>query len=304
MYGMLNDNKYGAGWKNGPTCSSCLARLDSSQVFNRTWHGTSTGENAFNVSYASITFTEFSVQIQGVAIYVMGVIVSNTPATNTSLNNSRIFFQVDNIDQGSFLHTASLGSITTYSYNTTLFAKEGLSNGVHSVTMLCGDGSHIDSLCLFDRFVYTTQVDSSSNSVSSSDVSQPTDNPVEALGSHSRISVGVIVAVTLASTLSVVILVGLYFLRRRHNRKRNPTVEQDVQVQSVFPIAISYANSSYNEHSTDLVSTAGHGLPSYSDIADINGRPESPRHLRAPGSKFAATLRWPASYCYGGAFRE
>lgn len=92
----------------------------------------------------------------GIAVYVIGITVSNTPATNYSLNSTKMFFEVDGIDHGSFFFEASLGSEVVYSYNTTLFAKEGLSNGLHNVTMMCGNGvSNPDSICLLDRIIYT-----------------------------------------------------------------------------------------------------------------------------------------------------
>lgn len=86
----------------------------------------------------------------------MGIIVSSTPETDRSLNNSRIFFQVDGANQGSFLYTASVGPVTVYSYNTTFFAIENLTDGPHNITMMCGDAnSSVDSVCLLDRIIYT-----------------------------------------------------------------------------------------------------------------------------------------------------
>lgn len=92
----------------------------------------------------------------GVAIYVVGIVVTSTPATTGPLNNSRIFFQVDGTGKGSFVFNASLGSEIVYAYNTTVFMKEDLSNGPHNITVMCGDGDpSIQSVCLLDRFIYT-----------------------------------------------------------------------------------------------------------------------------------------------------
>lgn len=86
----------------------------------------------------------------------MGIIVSSAPETTRSMNNSRIFFQVDGTEQGSLMYNASLGPEVVFSYNITFFAKEDLPNGLHNVTMLCGDGNpSIDSVCLLDRIIYT-----------------------------------------------------------------------------------------------------------------------------------------------------
>ncbi len=86
----------------------------------------------------------------------MGIIVSGAPETNTSLNNSRLFFQVDGESQGSYLNTASVGPEVVYSYNETLFVQEGLPFGLHNITILNGDSkATVDSLCLLDRIIYT-----------------------------------------------------------------------------------------------------------------------------------------------------
>lgn len=166
-YGYLNQvTTNGTGWHVGQNCSTCLARPDPSQVFGGTWHDTSTEVVGRQIPFASVSFTgkhklsksfnALKQQFLGVAIYVMGIIVSSAPETNRSLNNSRIFFQVDGADEASFMFNASLGNEVTYSYNTTLFAKEDLSNGLHNVTMMCGTGDpSTDSVCLLDRFIYT-----------------------------------------------------------------------------------------------------------------------------------------------------
>lgn len=82
--------------------------------------------------------------------------MTSAPATTLSLNNSRIFSQVDGIEQGSFIYNASLGSEVTYQYNIMFFAKEGLTDELHNVTMMCGDGNpSLNSICLLDRIIYT-----------------------------------------------------------------------------------------------------------------------------------------------------
>lgn len=86
----------------------------------------------------------------------MGIIVKSTPENLGSMNNSRMSFQVDGINQGSYSYTASVGSLTTYSYNTTFFAMDDLSDGLHNITMICGDDDpESESVCLLDRFIYT-----------------------------------------------------------------------------------------------------------------------------------------------------
>ncbi|KLO13078.1 hypothetical protein SCHPADRAFT_381645 [Schizopora paradoxa] len=165
-YGSVGNATSDLGWNVGQECTICLAQPDPSQAFDRTWHDTSTGANGVNKPFATALFT-------GVAVYVVGIIVSSTPAVNTALNNTMIFFQVDGTDQGSFLYFATLATEVVYSYNVTFFSMEGLSDGPHNITMICGNGIPILSLCLIDRVIYTStspldSSDSSSSFASSS----------------------------------------------------------------------------------------------------------------------------------------
>lgn len=170
-YGLTNQLVTGdTGWSIGPNCSTCLAQPDPSLAFDRSWHDTSTGGKQGNIPYASASFTgeqQFSrskVQLEdmkciiskGVAVYVMGIIISSIPQTNNALNNSRMSFQIDGINQTSFYHIASVGPEVVFSYNTTFFAKENLPDGFHNITIMCGDGNQtIGSNCLLDRIIYT-----------------------------------------------------------------------------------------------------------------------------------------------------
>ncbi|KLO06179.1 hypothetical protein SCHPADRAFT_697871 [Schizopora paradoxa] len=279
-YGFLNQvTTAGTGWNVGQNCSTCLAQPDPSQTFDRTWHDASTQVVGDNIPFASVSFT-------GVAIYVVGIIVSSTPETNRSLNNSRIFFQVDGEDAGSFLFDALISTEVVYSYNTTFFAKEDLPDGLHNVTLMCGTGDpSIDSVCLLDRFIYTTPVNSSNPSSTSSstddlDNSQPTITSTNPLPSASTptsnptatVSTAVIVGAVLGSTLSLLCLAGLYFFRRRYNRRRLSAPPQDVEVRSVAPSMIPYSVHHDSQYFAESVGDAdpqavNSELPSYADVA-------------------------------------
>lgn len=60
-YGLINEIPHGLsgiGWNVGEDCSGCDAQPDPSQVFNRTWHDTSTNFNGNNnIPFASVSFT-------------------------------------------------------------------------------------------------------------------------------------------------------------------------------------------------------------------------------------------------------
>ena len=86
----------------------------------------------------------------------MGILVASTPETSSSKNSTRMFFQIDGTVQGNYSYTASIATDTAYSYNIIFFAKEGLSDELHNITIICGDGDpNLDSICLLDRIIYT-----------------------------------------------------------------------------------------------------------------------------------------------------
>ncbi|KLO13080.1 hypothetical protein SCHPADRAFT_904487 [Schizopora paradoxa] len=151
FYGLQNQPGTSAGWAAGQDCPNCLAQPDKAQAFDNSWHDSTYSVPKGNLPYAWVTFT-------GSAVYVMGIIVASIPQTNYSLNNSRLFFQIDGEDQGNYLHVASIGPEIVYSYNALFFAKEDLPYGLHNITIMNGDSSPApDSLCLLDRIVYTTK---------------------------------------------------------------------------------------------------------------------------------------------------
>ncbi|KLO13077.1 hypothetical protein SCHPADRAFT_381861 [Schizopora paradoxa] len=269
MYGKTNDLTIGDGWNAinlNQNCSNCAAQPSLAQVFGQTYHESSIALNGENIGFALFSFT-------GVAIYVMGIIVTNTPATTASLNGSRIFFQVDGVDQGSFIFDASLGPKTTYSYNTTLFAKEDLLNGPHNVTMMCGDGNTSrDAVCLLDRFIYTS-VDSSVTS-SLTEAAVPTDTLTASLSSPSEhvsiVSAILIISAVIFVTMLVTLGFSFYIQRRWFNRLRDSTPRQDEHVRAVTLNGMTYSGP--DEVAMDTLDNRAlnphHEPPSYTYIAN------------------------------------
>ncbi|KLO13087.1 hypothetical protein SCHPADRAFT_940659 [Schizopora paradoxa] len=227
----------GNGWNIGQDCPNCTAQPDPSMVFNRTWHDTSSSLTAGNIPMASFSFT-------GIAIYVMGISVSSSPETTKSLNNSRIFFRIDDEDAGSYFNTATVGSEVLYSYNVTFFAKENLPDGPHNITMLCGNGT-TTSLCLLDRFIYTTEIAPNSTTVNH----QTTSSSIQSTpgSSHGDVPTEVFAGIAAGLMFVLVLLLGAYFLRCR--REKRSKSKQRIQVHDGLA-ELDYSDVSDADRST------------------------------------------------------
>ncbi|KLO13088.1 hypothetical protein SCHPADRAFT_940660 [Schizopora paradoxa] len=228
IYGLANKTiTSGTGW-NTQDCVGCLAKPDPSQAFNGTWHDASSHVSQEYLSQASFFFV-------GSAIYAKGIVVSTNQETTGSLNNSRMSFQIDGQDVGSYNHTAAVDSKTTYLYNVTLFAKEDLSYGLHNFTMTCGSETS-NSLCLLDRLIYTTQINPNttssvapkpngqSSATSSKIAFTATQGAPDSVrlssGESEHVSTELFVSVVAGLTFALICLVGAcYLLRRRYERR-------------------------------------------------------------------------------------
>ncbi|KLO13081.1 hypothetical protein SCHPADRAFT_382079 [Schizopora paradoxa] len=150
VYGVENQAGHG-DWVSvvDQNCTGCLAQPDAAQAFDHSWHDSSYSIEKGFFPFAWVTFT-------GSAVYVMGIVIASMERTSTSLNNTRLTFEIDGEDQGTYLHIASIGPETVFSYNTLVFAKDDLPYGFHNITILVGNSTPArDSLCLLDRIIYT-----------------------------------------------------------------------------------------------------------------------------------------------------
>ncbi|KLO13089.1 hypothetical protein SCHPADRAFT_382577 [Schizopora paradoxa] len=150
QYGVADQIDSGTGWTLGEKCSACSAQPDPAQAFDGTWHDASSPADQGKIPIASFNFT-------GIAVNVIGIIVSSTSETTGPMNNTRISFQIDDKHVDDYFHTATVGS-DSYSYNVTFFAKSDLPNRLHNIVMSCGDGTK-NSLCLLDKIIYTCVVE-------------------------------------------------------------------------------------------------------------------------------------------------
>ncbi|KAI3615903.1 hypothetical protein WG66_010197 [Moniliophthora roreri] len=128
----------GSAWAK-PPCVTCLLQPNASRAHNRTWHDNT--RNPFDpVRSIQFNFT-------GVALSVF-CIVPNKPVPIATTKIS-LDFTVDGGIAGAFTHSPDGSSDFTYDFP--VFAKDGLSNGEHSVEITMGKGSNI----LFDYVQYT-----------------------------------------------------------------------------------------------------------------------------------------------------
>ncbi|KAJ7694654.1 hypothetical protein B0H17DRAFT_931545 [Mycena rosella] len=121
-------------------CAACTVKLDSTQVFDGTWHDSSQLDKGPPVSI-TLSFT-------GIAIYVFCVLANNVENTVTT---SDIIFSLDGAPQGRFTHEPS--SSPDYIYGANVFTAQGLEQGLHKVVLTTDNPA--GTLLLFDYAMYT-----------------------------------------------------------------------------------------------------------------------------------------------------
>ncbi|KLO13085.1 hypothetical protein SCHPADRAFT_382424 [Schizopora paradoxa] len=120
------------GWNVGQNCGfGCSAHPDPLQVYEGTWHDASTIENGVNSPIASTSFADKSrlCDRHNCRQYAGDEFV---------LEQHEDVFQVDDTIQGTYYHAVSIATDITYTYNTTLFAKEDLSDELHNIMIISG----------------------------------------------------------------------------------------------------------------------------------------------------------------------
>ncbi|KLO13079.1 hypothetical protein SCHPADRAFT_874504 [Schizopora paradoxa] len=229
FYGLQNRPGEGNGWAPGQDCPGCLAQPNKTLAFNNSWHDTTYSAKG-DIPYAWMTFT-------GSAVYVMGIVIASMKKTSTSLNNTRLSFEIDGEDQGTYLHVASIGSDIVYSYDTLFFAKEDLPFDFHNITIMVGNSvDNQDSLCLLDRIIYTTKTNSGPIVPSSPPVTsfqhtatQSSDSSIFHASESWHPSTEKTIIIALGSVLLLLAASGIYILRLRRKRTLEsirPTISQ------------------------------------------------------------------------------
>ena len=130
----------------GEQCAVCTIKpseLDTSQIFDQSWH---------HGSYLLNNPISVQVTFPGTAVYVYNVVPNTIPGANTFMN---ISFAIDGETVGQFLHVPD--SISEIMYNHLVYANTTLSDSPHTLVM-SASGSN-ESFIFFDYLLYTTEVD-------------------------------------------------------------------------------------------------------------------------------------------------
>lgn len=144
-------------WSFGPSCQDCEAHLNSSDVFNQTWHDTTFLPNGpllsasatFTGSSQSLIYKIFINPLVGSAVYVMCIL---TGSPSNPDGNSDMMFILDNKTVGSFQQGPD--GNPAYLYNSVVFSMDGLPVMEHNITLLSGELGQA-ALVLLDRIIYT-----------------------------------------------------------------------------------------------------------------------------------------------------
>lgn len=124
-------------------CAIKPSELDTSQIFDQSWH---------HGSYLLNNPISVQVTFPGTAVYVYNVVPNTIPGANTFMN---ISFAIDGETVGQFLHVPD--SISEIMYNHLVYANTTLSDSPHTLVM-SASGSN-ESFIFFDYLLYTTEVD-------------------------------------------------------------------------------------------------------------------------------------------------
>ncbi|KAI0754137.1 hypothetical protein C8Q80DRAFT_1094444, partial [Daedaleopsis nitida] len=128
------------GWNQGSQCPGCFVQLDSNEVFHGTWmDGTVPADDTTEPWTITMSF-------EGTAIYVFNALANSISSTRTDQN---ITFFLDGQQAGTFVHAAT--SSTEIDYRVQVFARNGLTNGSHTLVVQPEPNSNI----LFDFAMYT-----------------------------------------------------------------------------------------------------------------------------------------------------
>ncbi|KAL5537164.1 hypothetical protein ACEPAF_987 [Sanghuangporus sanghuang] len=215
-------------WQEGNGCSTCSLSPDAGSTFGGTWHDTTFLTDG-STRTMNLAFT-------GVAISAY-FIVPDRPQGIASVDTSLIF-SLDGVLVSSYNHTPSGSS--DFLYNQSLFSTSGLISSEHTLEVRASaDADGGSTSVLFDYFVYTTEDNSSTATVSTTSPS-PSESSITAPSSpsSSRSNVGVIVGGVVGGVMGSLSLLALVlFLRRKLRKSRAPLAPETND--SLRPIKLS-----------------------------------------------------------------
>jgi len=148
----------------------------------------------------------------GSAVYMFNIIPNDQENAVTNLT-----FILDDIVDQHFLWMPNGQS--TFLYNVSVYAKTGLSHGLHTLQMVTQNGTQ-DETILFDYAIYTK----SDSSPSSSSDSSPSSSASATSSSHTGTIVGVVVALVVVAALGIAFFLG--WRRRRPQKMATSSAER------------------------------------------------------------------------------
>lgn len=191
-------------WKNGDSCTDCLAAPISSQTMYGTWHDSTYDADTKTSPYP---MHNVSISFNGSVIYVI-CIVPKTPGS--VIGSSDMSFYIDGDLVGNFVNDPSPGE-RGFVYNYTVYSNTSIPPGQHRFTLQNGRvGGASSTITLLDAIVYS--YDDGQPDHNSSDIGTTTTD------TSTVRNIGFIIGFALAGALAMFLGVIAFILYRRHRK--------------------------------------------------------------------------------------
>ncbi|KAH8118912.1 hypothetical protein DFH11DRAFT_407245 [Phellopilus nigrolimitatus] len=135
-------------WQKGQDCTNCTALLNSDKLYDGTWHDASYNPVRGTSNSYPGTIISASVSFTGSAVYV---ICTLTGSTSSPDGNTDMTFIVDGSTAGTF--ERSPNGDTSYSFGQIVFAKSGLDQRKHTLSIESGIMARRHSCCWTELFI-------------------------------------------------------------------------------------------------------------------------------------------------------
>ncbi|KAG9224107.1 hypothetical protein CCMSSC00406_0006775 [Pleurotus cornucopiae] len=223
--------QYLNGWSPGP---SLYIQLDTSKLFNGTWHDTTHYTQDISTKEMHVNFT-------GVAVYVYAAI-ANQPSEKPFDAFADYKFLLDDVVVGEYRHEVE--DTTDFFYNVPIYVNTTLPDKEHRFSVLI-DSTEKPVLMLFDYLVYTTTHPPTTSELpalptnppasplpasSQANASPPSESPCSKCSAsgdnHKKASTdGAIIGGTVACiAVAIMAIMAILLLRRRRRRRRASVV--------------------------------------------------------------------------------
>lgn len=251
-------------WAQGSQCSTCGIHpgiVDPDVAFSGTWH-----DSTYSPDGPGHTIT---VNFTGVAVYVYHLLANGPPGIVVYTN---LTFYLDDHHVGVFSHVPEISNTTTIQYHVPVYVNTTLPDAPHTL-VISATGRDV-SLILFDFVVYTVVESdkaksspssfplatealppialSSSHIIRTTIYSSPTSTVPSYIPSPSDLPITV-VTMAIAVALSLLSIILLYFLYRRHDRPKDIRVQDAPDDPMVHQKIIAHAEAHSFHGRADVV---------------------------------------------------